>query len=351
LIGDEKEFGKRLSILRRMWSRALMSIVMGEIDDRFAISDSKRMQTELAEASINAALMIARDEMVTRYGEDGIELVVLALGKLGGRGVDFGSDLDLVLVYPDNIPKTEKTAAEIYGRAVEIFVTALSGMTRDGNLYRVDLRLRPYGKNGASANPRSVFVDYFRQTADVWELLAFVKLRGVSGSVADEVETEVRQIIHSRALETDRDELRGETIRIRDLLEQQKGGRDKLSDIKYGPGGMLDVYFAARYLQLRENIPDQPDNRSTMFVLEMLWEDGSLGQSDHESLTAGYAFLSELDHNIRLTTGRSRRVPHAASVLETISRRMNIADPQTLLGELAVHRINIRKAFENVLRN
>jgi glutamate-ammonia-ligase adenylyltransferase len=350
LIADESDYGKRLSVLRRKWARSLLSIVVAEINDGLTISESKRFQTKLAEASIETAQIITRDEMRARYGDAGIDLSILALGKLGGRGVDYGSDLDLVLVYPDSIVPHQKTAAELYSRAVEIFVTALSGMTRDGNLYRVDLRLRPYGKNGASANPRPFFVDYFRKTADVWELLAFVKLRGVSGSIASDVEAEVRHIIHSRALETAPDELRSETIRIRNLLEEQKGGRDKQSDIKYGPGGMLDVYFAARYLQLRDNFPDDPDDRSTMFVLERLWENGSLDQSDHEALTAGYVFLSELDHNIRLTTGRSRRVPHALSVLETIADRMNTADPQTLLGELAIHRINIRKAFENVLR-
>ena len=82
--------------------------------------------------------------MINRHNADDIQLSVLALGKLGGRGVDYGSDLDLVLVYDDQATRGESTAAEIYARAVEVFVTTLSGMTRDGNLYRVDLRLRPF---------------------------------------------------------------------------------------------------------------------------------------------------------------------------------------------------------------
>jgi glutamine synthetase adenylyltransferase len=348
-IANEREFGKRLSLLRRTWSKALLGIVVAEIDDRLSIAESKHLQTELAEASIDAALIVMRDEMNNRHHVDDIQLSVLALGKLGGRGVDYGSDLDLVLVYDDNAASGDSTAAEIYARAVEIFVTTLSGMTRDGNLYRVDLRLRPFGKNGASSSPRSVFIDYFRHTAAVWELLAFVKLRGVSGTIAAEVENEVRQIIHSRAMETDPSELRSETLRIRGLLERQKAGRDRASDIKYGPGGMLDVYFASRYLQLRDNVPDRPDDRSTVAMLAMLWEKGSLNEADHEVLNSGYAFLSELDHNIRLTTGRSRRVPAAADILAMITAKMNIADPQTMLGELPIHRINIRRAYESIL--
>ena len=349
VLAGENDFGKRLSLLRRTWSRALLSIVIAEIDDKLSIGESKRLQTELAEASIEAALIVTRDEMAARHGADEIRLAVLALGKLGGRGVDYGSDLDLVLVYEDDGFHGEKTAAELYARAVEIFVTTLSGITRDGNLYRVDLRLRPYGKNGASANPRSVFVDYFRDIADVWELLAFVKLRGVSGAIAADVETQVRQIIHARALLTDSDELRRETIRIRELLEREKGGRDRQSDIKYGPGGMLDVYFAARYLQLRDNVPDRPDDRSTISVLEMLWESGSLSELDHEALASGYAFLAELDHYIRLTTGRSRRIPSSSDARLTIAQRMNLTDPAELLSSLALHRINVRRAFESLL--
>jgi glutamate-ammonia-ligase adenylyltransferase len=288
--------------------------------------------------------------MKSRHSVDDIDLSVLALGKLGGRGVDYGSDLDIVLVYPDNTQSAEKTAAEIYAQAVEIFVTTLSGVTRDGNLYRVDLRLRPFGKNGATANPRSAFLDYFRNTAAIWELLAFVKLRGVTGSLAQEIEAEVRDIIHQRAVEADREQLRSETLRIRHLLERERAGRHRETDIKYGPGGMLDVYFAARYLQLRDNIPDPKDDRSTTAVLQLLRESGSLSDADHDSLSSGYTFLAELDHNIRLTTGRSRRVPTNPEMQDIIARRMSLSDRSALAESLALRRINIRNAFEEVLK-
>src|SRR5207244_459015 len=142
--------------------------------------------------------------------------------------------------------------------------------TRDGSLYRVDLRLRPYGKNGASANPRAVFVDYFQKTAAVWELLAFVKLRGVSATIAKETATEVCHTIYDRAREIDPDLLRGETLRIRRLLERERGTRPGEVDLKYSSGGLLDVYFATRYLQLRDNVPDDGDDRSTAHVLDRL---------------------------------------------------------------------------------
>jgi glutamine synthetase adenylyltransferase len=81
----------------------------------------------------------------------------------------------------------------------------------------------------------------------------------------------------------------------------------------------------------------------------MLWETGSISADDLESLSVGYAFLSELDHNIRLTTGRSRHLPSRNATRNIIARRMNFTGPDDLMGSLALHRIRIRKAFENIL--
>ena len=280
---------------------------------------------------------------------------MIGLGKLGGGAVDYGSDLDLVLVYDHNheIPST-KTAAEFYGQAAELFVTALSSMTRDGSIYRVDLRLRPYGKNGQSVISAAAFADYVRDSADIWEWLAYVKVRAVAGDneLARNVEKTVRETIHARAAAADVRELARETRRVRGLLEKEKSGgrRSKDIDIKYGTGGMLDVYFAMRYLQLRDDVPDRSDDRSTKFTLNELARRGSLSPSDHESFLYGYRFMSELDHNLRLTVGRTTRLPlanHAA--LEFVSRRMNLASESALLEQLTLHRLNIRSAFDNVL--
>jgi glutamine synthetase adenylyltransferase len=349
VITSESDFGKRLSLLRRAWSKLLLEIVLAEIDGKIDVLQSKLRQTELAALSIEAALRVTKDEISARYSISDLQLSVLSLGKLGGGRVDYGSDLDIALVYEDDSVSKVLSPAELYNRAVEIFVTTLSGMTRDGNLYRVDLRLRPYGKNGASANSESTFIDYFKNMADVWEFLAFVKLRGITGRIADRVESEVRHIIHERASAIEPGELRRETIRIRNLLEKQKAGRRSEVDIKYGAGGMLDVYFATRYLQLRDNIPDDAENRSTLFVLDKLRERGSLSEPDYGAFSDGYRFISELDHSIRLVTGRSRQLPRDPEALRIIINRTGIADTASLLETLSIHRLNIRGAFERVL--
>jgi glutamate-ammonia-ligase adenylyltransferase len=121
------------------------------------------------------------------------------MGKLGGGGLDYDSDLDLVMVYDAKACVRPETAAdrEFYSKAVEIFTNALSSITREGSLYRVDLRLRPYGSKGTVAISSDGMLEYMRSTAEVWELLAFVMLRPVSGDLklGDRVETELRHAI------------------------------------------------------------------------------------------------------------------------------------------------------------
>ena len=91
----------------------------------------------------------------------------------------------MILIYDDerSLPVEKLTHAEFYSRAVEIFVNALSGFTRDGHLYRVDLRLRPDGKNGATSSGKTAFLNYLKTRAAIWEWLALVKLRAVGGDL------------------------------------------------------------------------------------------------------------------------------------------------------------------------
>ncbi len=351
-----KDLGSRLSAMRRVWSSQLLEIVVCDAFGTIEIGETKRLQTELAEATLAAALDIVRDELAAKYHVSSeLSLAILALGKLGGKGLDYDSDLDLILVYDDSKELPDGVSQlEYYSRASEILVNTVSSMTRDGSLYRIDLRLRPYGSKGASAMAAGVFLDYMSQTAAIWEMLAFVKLRAVGGDMplGRRLETETRSVIHERASQLPTEELRTETRRIRDALEKQRsrGVRDRDIDLKYGEGGMLDVYFAMRYLQLAKNVPDDEADRSTNFMLHRLREIGAIDRETYADLAEGYNFLSSLDHQIRLTVGRTTRVPLANhSAMSVIAGRMEIPSASRLVEELIVHRLSIRNAYERVL--
>ncbi len=363
-VKNETDFAQKIAVLRKLWSHLLLEIVVFDVFGKLSVKAAKKYQTELAEASLETTLFITKSELEKRYKIkiEHFPFAVLGLGKLGGRGMDYGSDLDLVLVFDENADsKLEEQESGIwnlesgifYARAVEIFVTTLSAMTREGHLYRVDLRLRPDGKNGATSIGKNAFLNYLENRSAIWEWLAYVKIRGVAGDInlAETVEKQARKIIHQKAQTADVSALKDETLRVRNLLEREKLKKSKEVDIKFGAGGMLDVYFAVRFLQLRDNVPDETDNRSTDFMLEKLHETKSLSRENFENLFSGYLFLKELDHNLRLTVGRSTRLPVAnQNALQIISDRMNLSKINELLEKLTFHRLNIRAAFENVLR-
>jgi glutamate-ammonia-ligase adenylyltransferase len=346
--------GEQLAALRNEWKRQIVSIASLDAANLIDIRESKRRQTVLAEASIDTALEIARLEMETRTGSTipTLGLAVMGLGKLGGAGIDYDSDLDLVLVFDadEDAEIGGLTPVEFYSRAAEVFVNALSSYTRDGNLYRVDLRLRPHGKNGPHVISLSSFESYMTETASIWELLAFVKLRAAGGGdLADRVQTRISNAVHGRGKTITANELAAETRRVRLLLEKERSRKGSSVNIKYGPGGMLDIYFAIRYLQLRDNVPDTDDSRSSGKMLEKLRSKGSLSDTDVEALRSGYEFLSALDHSMRLIIGRSHVVPHSgSSQLRKIVGRVGFTSLADFHQQLSLHRIAIREAFNSV---
>jgi glutamate-ammonia-ligase adenylyltransferase len=359
-VEAEKSFSGELSALRREWSRLLVETGAHDAAGETCLAESNSLQTELAVASVNVALLIARREMVRRYGHlaVGPRLSVLALGRLASGGVDYGSDLDIILIYDSLVssPVASLTQDEAYARLSELMIAALSSVTREGYLYRVDLRLRPDGKNGPLVISSEGFLDYLRQRSAIWEWLAYVKLRAVAGDLelGKMIETHARHAIHEKARESDVNELRQETRRVRELLEREKGKRGRGGphtdiDIKYSAGGMLDVYFAARYLQLRDDVGDEGDDRSTRATLERLEATGSLETRDYEALSSGYELLRSVDHQLRLIAGKVAALPSIdhPSVRE-IAKRLDFESAEELTETLAQRMQEIRKSFDRI---
>ncbi|PYS91984.1 MAG: hypothetical protein DMF64_10535 [Acidobacteria bacterium] len=356
-IDREKSFAAELSALRRAWARLLLETAARDAAAALTLAESNRLQTELAVASINAGYLIARRELARRFGklDAGPRLVVLGLGRLGSGGMDYGSDLDLVLVYDSDVPSpvAALTRDEAYARLGELLTAALSSITRAGHLYRVDLRLRPDGQKGPLVRSAVSFIEYLRTRASIWEWLAYVKLRAVGGDLelGRAVERDARRAIHEAARRCDLEALRTETRRIRERLEHERATRTSRGlDIKFGAGGMLDVYFAARYLQLRDDVPDVGADRSTPATLAALRAAGSLDETDHRALTDGYACLRALDHHLRLIAGRSARLPNAPDhpLLADLARATKHESVAHLLDAVNAYKQAIRAAYDRI---
>jgi len=357
-IVRRQDFGAELDALRHGWSQALVELAATDAAGELKLAEVNRLLTDLAVAAIDGALRIAEREFARRFGNSSgaARLTVLGLGRLGSGGMDYGSDLDVVMVYDSTAPAPVEgqTHDQAYGRLAELMITALSSITREGHLYRVDLRLRPDGQKGPLVIGSEAFISYLQKRAGFWEWLAYVKLRAVAGEMefGRQIEVAARKLIHQLALEADRDQLRAETCRIRDRLKKEKAlSRAAGVNIKHGAGGMLDVYFAVRYLQLRDNVPDDDRDRTTSATLHRLREAGSLSEADFLVLDEGYTLLRSIDHQLRLILGRSARLPlpeHPA--FRDLARRLHCPQAAVLSQELFLRMANIRKAYGRIMR-
>lgn len=357
-VRAQKTFREEMAALRVEWAKIYLRIGVADLFERITMQESNALQTALAEASVSTALGMVERELKRKYKrlENDLALAVFALGRLGGRGMDHGSDLDLVLVYDDAqaSPVSSITHREFYTQAAEIFTTVISSFTRHGNLYRVDLRLRPDGKNGALSSPGTFFIDYLENRAAIWEWLAYVKLRHIAGAenFAGELEQKAKEVIHRKAAETGAEELKQETLRVRRRLEDEKTRSLRQSElhIKYSAGGLLDIYFLIRYLQLKNGIPEEGPNRSTLPVLSILRDKRIVDDEKYAALAEGYLFLRQLDHALRLIVGRSARLPGAGHpILDLVARRMKQQSADELLQNLTFHRLRVREVFEEVV--
>jgi glutamate-ammonia-ligase adenylyltransferase len=356
-VAQQPTFRAELDAVRRVWSALLVEIGAGDALGDLKLPNVNCLLTELAVAAIDVAVEIARREFTRRFVKLANEprMAVLGLGRLGSGGMDYGSDLDVVMVYDSAAPAPVAglTHDEAYARLAELVITTLSNITREGYLYRVDLRLRPDGQKGPLVTGSEGFLTYVQKRAGLWEWLAYVKLRAVAGDLefGRVVETTARKLIHELAQQADHNQLRAETRRVRDRLEKEKSSRrDAGRDIKHGVGGMLDVYFAARYLQLRDGVHDDEADRTTRATLRRLREAGSLDDPDFVDLDKGYTLLRSADHQLRLILGRSARLPlpeHPA--FRDIASRLGYDDAAELTRELSAAMAGIRSAYERIM--
>ena len=357
-IDAERSFPAELAALRLQWAELIVEIAALDVENELSIFETNNLQTELATASMNVAYLVARREMARRYGSfsGGPRIAFYGLGRLSTGGVDYGSDLDILITYDSLVPSPIKTLTqdETYSRLVELMIAALASITREGYLYRVDMRLRPHGKNGPLVTSSEGFLDYLRDESAPWEWLAYAKLRSVGGDqeMGKMIEMHARHRIHANAAKLDATELKTVTRHVRERLEKEKGGRGRrhATDIKYGPGGMLDVYFASRYLQLRDEVLDEGDDRSTAITLERLREEGSLTDEDFSVLCNGYSLLRSIDHNLRLITHRSTRLPdpnHVAA--KDIATRAGFASVSEMHETVTEQMRAIREAYNRIL--
>jgi [glutamine synthetase] adenylyltransferase / [glutamine synthetase]-adenylyl-L-tyrosine phosphorylase len=253
-------------------------------------------QADLAEACVTLMLEVALAEVRRTHGEAPGSCAVLAFGKLGGRELAQGSDLDLMLVYD---AEAGSGASDYFARVTQRLISALSAPTEEGVLYDVDTKLRPSGSKGPVAVRLSSLERYYEEDAWTWEFLALTRLRGVAGdaSLCERVEGIARS-----ALSRPRDvgKVLADAADMRGRMERERPARS-IWDLKLAPGGLVDVEFIAQALQLA-HAPTAPLvlSPNTGEALSKLGEAGVLSAEEADRLHAAWRLWSDLVQVLRV---------------------------------------------------
>ncbi|MEA1941420.1 MAG: bifunctional [glutamine synthetase] adenylyltransferase/[glutamine synthetase]-adenylyl-L-tyrosine phosphorylase [Pseudomonadota bacterium] len=261
--------------------------------------------SSMAETSVDAMAAAARRETERRFGDMPGRFVILGMGKLGGRELASDSDLDIMVVY-----QGEGDAQSWFGRFAQRLISALSAPTEEGELFEVDMQLRPSGKAGPVAVNIARFEGYYPGEAWTWEMMALTRARVVAGDreLAGRVEAAMRA-----ALTEPRDGrgVREDALAMRKRLESAKPARG-VWDLKGRPGGIQDIEFIAQTGQLIHAARKDVLRPSTRDALEALAAHGVLDGRDAEHLTASLDLYLGVQQLVRSAHG-SGFDPSAAS--------------------------------------
>jgi glutamate-ammonia-ligase adenylyltransferase len=262
--------------------------------------------SDLADVMIDRLLSAVQGELALRHGHvSGERIAVVAMGKLGGREMTAGSDLDLILIY-DAAKDAELSAGprplsvmQYFGRITQRLIAALSSPTPEGILYEVDLRLRPSGNKGPVASHLDSFVEYQRTSAWTWEKLALTRARVVAGD-ADFGASLGREIAQVLSRPCDEADVRADVLDMRRRMLREIGSRG-LWDVKQARGGLVEVEFIAQFLQIAHAAGHPAILRqNTMAALASLAEARLLSAGDAQRLEQAARLYHRLTHLLRL---------------------------------------------------
>ncbi len=358
-MAGARTISDRLDALRRFKHREELRIGMADLTGSIPLPAVCRSLSLLAEVCLHEALRLAREDTAKRYGvEVPSGLAVLGAGKLGGRELIYGSDLDILFVSDGGAGGAGGglTVSERLSKVAEKTISYLATMTREGSAYRVDTRLRPTGSKGPLVQSAEAFRSYFSGHAETWERQSLVNVRFVAGDpgVGRSVATMLRSLIYR---EEDPSALAGAVRSMRRRMEDELGKEEgRQYNIKQGPGGLVDIEFLAQYLQLRHG-KDHPRLRvpGTINALRALGREGVLEGNAGRMLRAAYLFLRKLESRLRIVANQSTSfLSRDPAKIRTLARRMGFPGEDdsagtALLREYERMRGTVRSAFDRVL--
>ncbi len=331
-VSDEADLMQRLRWLRQ---QEQARFIFRELSEDFSSHENFAGLSAFADACIKAALAWLEMEMKVTG------LIVLALGKLGGEELNLSSDIDLIFACTDT---ADVQMLQLQGQRL---IRILDALTGDGRVFRVDMRLRPWGEGSALVYRCSAMEAYYEQHGRDWERYALVKARPVAGAcqAGEDLLTQLRPFIFRRYIDF------GALQAVRQMKalierEERRRGDD---NIKLGVGGIREIEFIVQVFQLLRGGRDRElQSRSTLTALAVLENRQLLPAADARDLRSHYLYLRHLEHILQAQDDRQTQV----LPVDPVSRqRVALAMGYLNWQELEVDLVHCRQRVQSVFRN
>ncbi len=299
-IKDGQDSKSAVSAMRRLFRKQMFLIQSRSICLSEDVFDTLVATSRLAEWILQVTHALALKEAVKQAGEElaiSSAVRIIALGRLGTREFDLGSDADVVFVIPDS----EAERRQLWAQAANRIVDIIASYTADGQMFSLDTRLRPLGRDGELVQTESQYLTYFSEKAETWEALSYMKSRTVAGDAEAGTEflAKLQKILWRRFAKSD--DLAPLLFDMRMRLESEQG---KVQPLKSGEGGYYDIDFLLMYWRLL-HAESFYESLNTPQRIEIIREtDPALGEQ-LDVLKAAATFLRALDHAVRIQKGTS----------------------------------------------
>lgn len=343
-------------VLRQMKQRGYLHIGSRDLAGLAPLVEVTDGMTLLAEQAVTLALQVLTPALAARHGlprnSDGEvqELIVIGMGKLGGRELNVSSDIDLIFVYPDDGETDGERPIsnfEFFTRLGRQLINAIADVTEHGQVFRVDMRLRPNGDSGPLVCSFEMLENYFITQGREWERYAWIKARPMSGRRLDELEAIRRPFVFRKYHDY------GTINAMRELhaqIRREVARKDMANNVKLGPGGIREIEFIAQVFQLIRGGRDHSlQIKPTCQVLAVLVERGQLAEEVRAGLVEAYDFLRRLEHRLQyLDDAQTHNLPTNEADCACVAHSMGFADYPALMAQLEHYRGFVSRHFSAV---
>ncbi|MFN2287715.1 MAG: bifunctional [glutamate--ammonia ligase]-adenylyl-L-tyrosine phosphorylase/[glutamate--ammonia-ligase] adenylyltransferase [Chromatocurvus sp.] len=347
--------------LRRFRQYHMLRILWRDFNRLADTVETVRDTSLLAEACINQALRVCEARLVARFGRpvgqhsgQPQELIVIAMGKLGARELNVSSDIDLIFAFPEagqtDGERKPLSNEEFFTRLGRALINSLDTVTADGFVFRVDMRLRPYGESGALVHNFAALEEYYQDQGRDWERYALVKARPITGSERHSVELmrTLRPFVFRRYIDFGViDSLRG----MKRMLVSEVQRRGLEDNVKLGHGGIREIEFIAQCLQLIRGGRDRAlQQRELLNVLPSCAELGCLPETVVEELRQAYCFLRDTEHALQgYADKQTQELPDDPLRRAALAEVMGYVDWDAFNLALTAHRQRVAAHFDDLI--